>query len=280
MTVTDLDPSTPAVQRHDAGSGTVAYRRVGTGRPVLLLHSAGGANEWGPLQLGLAGVADLIAPDHPGFGLSDDLPELHTVDDLVYHYLDLLDALGLPQVDVVGLSFGGWVAAELAMHSPERVRRLVLGAAVGLRIPEAPIADLFLMTPPQLMRALFHDEALVSAALSAVPTTEGILATYRDLGALARFGWHPFLNDPKLERRLHRITAPTLVLAAGEDRLVPRAHAERYAARIPDAELRDIPDCGHALHGERPAEVTAAIVEHLGGRRSEAELDLETGAET
>lgn len=278
MTVTDVDPSTPAVQRHETGSGAVAYRRAGTGRPVLLLHSAGGANEWGPLQLGLAGTADLIAPDHPGFGLSDDLPELHTVDDLVYHYLDLLDGLGLAQVDVVGVSFGGWVAAELAMHSPERVRRLVLGAAVGLRVPEAPIADLFLMTPPQLMRALFHDDALVTAALAAEPTTDQILATYRDLGALARFGWHPFLNDPKLERRLHRITAPTLVLAAGEDRLVPRVHAERYAQRIPDARLVEIAHCGHALHGERPAEVTAAVVEHLGGRRSEAELDPEMGS--
>jgi pimeloyl-ACP methyl ester carboxylesterase len=265
MTVTDVDPSTPAIRKRDAGSGEIAYRRAGQGHPVLLLHSAGGANEWGPLQLGLAGVGDLVAPDHPGFGLSDDLPELHTVDDLVYHYLDLLDGLGLAQVDVVGVSFGGWVAAELAMHSPERVRRLVLGAAVGLRIPEAPIADLFLMNPPQLMRALFHDEALVTAALSAEPTTDQILATYRDLGALARFGWHPFLNDPKLERRLHRITAPTLVLAAGEDRLVPRAHAQRYAERIPDARLVVVDDCGHALHGERPAEVTAAVVSFLEG---------------
>ncbi|GAA4905634.1 pimeloyl-ACP methyl ester carboxylesterase [Actinomycetospora succinea] len=264
MTVTDVDPATPPVQRRAAGSGEIAYRRAGQGRPVLLLHSAGGANEWGPLQLGLTGTADLIAPDHPGFGLSDDLPELHTVDDLVYHYLDLLDGLGLAQVDVVGVSFGGWVAAELAMHSPERVRRLVLGAAVGLRVPEAPIADLFLMNPPQLMRALFHDDALVSAALAAEPTADQILATYRDLGALARFGWHPFLNDPKLERRLHRITAPTLVLAAGEDRLVPRVHAERYAAAIPDARLRVVPDCGHAMHGEKPAEVTAAVLEHLG----------------
>lgn len=265
MTVTDVDPSTPAIRKHAAEGGEIAYRRAGQGRPVLLLHSAGGANEWGPLQVGLAGVGDLVAPDHPGFGLSDDLPALHTVDDLVYHYLDLLDGLGLAQVDVVGMSFGGWIAAELAMHSPERVRRLVLGAAVGLRIPEAPVADLFLMSPPQLMRALFHDEALVDAALSVAPTTDQILATYRDLGATARFAWHPFMNDPKLERRLHRITAPTLVLAAGEDRLVPRAHAQRYAERIPNARLEVIPDCGHALHGERPAEVTAAVVEHLEG---------------
>ncbi|MHC1561029.1 alpha/beta fold hydrolase [Actinomycetospora sp. C-140] len=264
MTVTDVDPSTPAVRQWDAGDGAIAYRRAGQGRPVLLLHSAGGANEWGPLQLGLAGVGDLVAPDHPGFGLSDDLPELRTVDDLVYHYLDLLDALGLDQVDVVGMSFGGWVAAELAVHSPEKVRRLVLGAAAGLRIPEDPIADLFLMNPPQLLRALFHDDSLVDAALSVTPTTDQILATYRDLGATARFAWHPFMNNPKLERRLHRITAPTRVIAAGEDRLVPMAHARRYAERIPDAELVVVEDCGHALHGERPTEVTAAVVTHLG----------------
>jgi pimeloyl-ACP methyl ester carboxylesterase len=119
------------------------------------------------------------------------------------------------------------------------------------------------MTPPQLIRALFHDQALVENLLAAEPSTEEILRTYRDLGALARFAWRPFMNNPKLERRLRRISAPTRVVAAEHDRIVPRAHCERYAAKIPDAELLVLEGCGHAMHQERPEAVASAVTEFL-----------------
>ncbi|HZD65275.1 MAG TPA: alpha/beta fold hydrolase [Acidimicrobiales bacterium] len=250
-------------RRLEIGSGAISYFRAGSGRPVLFLHGGGGAGEWNPYHQALSGQVDLIAPDHPGFGLSDDLPELRDVDDLVYHYLDVLDAFGLAQVDLVGASFGGWIAAELAVHSPERFRRLVLLAPVGLRIPEHPVSDLFLMTPPQLLRSLFHDPDLVESLSAAEPATEDILRSYRDLGAMARFGWVPFLNNPKLEGRLRRISSPTRVVAAEHDRIVPRAHCERYAAAIPDAELVVVENCGHVLYGERPEAVAATVTDFL-----------------
>ncbi len=252
-----------SAQRLEIGSGSISFFRAGEGRPVLFLHAAGGAGEWNPFHQRLSEQFDLIAPDHPGFGSSDDLPELSTVDDLVYHYLDVLDDFGLDRVDLVGASFGGWLAAELAVHSPERVGKLVLLGPAGLRIPEHPVTDLFLMTPPQLVAALFHDPQLVEEILAVEPTVDQILATYRDLGALARFGWHPFLNNPKLERRLHRISSPTRVIAAANDRIIPRAHCERYVAAVPDAELVVIENCGHALYGERPDAVATAVAEFL-----------------
>ncbi|BBF98909.1 MULTISPECIES: alpha/beta fold hydrolase [Pseudonocardia] len=261
----------PAVARTlAAGSGSISYFRSGSGHPLLFLHAAGGAGMWGPFHERLSGSADVIAPDHPGWGGSDDLPELRGVDDLVYHYLDVLDRLELDRVDLVGASFGGWLAAELAVHSPERFRSLVLLGPVGLRIPGHLVADLFLMTPPQLIAALYHDPALVEQILSVAPETDQIIATYRELGSLARFGWRPFLNNPRLESRLHRISMPTRVIAAGEDRIVPRVHCERYAAGIPDAELVVVDDCGHALYGERPDAVADAVstflTERAGGR--------------
>lgn len=258
-----VQPAAVPAQRLAMGSGSISYFRAGEGRPALFLHAAGGAGEWGPFHQLVSEHVDLVAPDHPGFGKSDDLAELTTVDDLVYHYLDLLDLLELDEVDLIGASFGGWVAAELAVHSPHRVSKLVLLAPVGLRVPDAPVADLFLMTPPQLMRALFHDPDLVAAALATEPTVDEILRNYRDLGALARFGWRPFLNNPKLERRLRRVTAPTRIIAAGEDRIVPRVHCERYAAAIPGAELVVIPGCGHALYGEQPTAVASAVTSFL-----------------
>lgn len=262
MTQTVEQSAAPA-QRMAAGSGSISFFRAGRGRPVLFLHAAGGAGEWNPFHQRLSEQFDLIAPDHPGFGSSDDLVELTTVDDLVYHYLDVLDEFGLDRVDLVGASFGGWLAAELAVHSPERVRRLVLLGPAGLRIPEHPVADLFLMTPPQLVAALYHDPQFVDEILAVEPTVDEILATYRDLGALARFGWKPFLNNPKLERRLRRISSPTRVVAAEHDRIIPRTHCERYVAAIPDAELVVVENCGHAFYGERPDAVADAVAAFL-----------------
>lgn len=253
----------PEPQTLEVGGGGVSYRRRGSGTPTLFLHSAGGSGEWGPFHDALAADRDLIIPDHPGFGGSDDYASLKTIDDLVYHYLDLLDALGLDRVDLIGASFGGWIAAELAVHSPERFPHVVLLGPAGLRIPGASIADLFIMTPPQLIGALFHDRGLVETILATPPTTEEVLRLYRDLGALGRFGWNPYLSNPRLEARLHRVRSRTLVVAAGEDRIIPLEHCRRYAERIRDAELLVIPDVGHALYGERPDLVTQAVVDFL-----------------
>ncbi len=250
-------------------------REAGDGRggrgaePVLFLHAAGGAGEWNEFEARLAGAGfDVIAPDHPGFGKSDDFPEVEAIDDLVYHYLDVLDALGLDRPHVVGASFGGWIAAELAVAASHRVGSLVLLSAAGLLLPDHPVADIFIMSPGQLATALFHDPppAPPPPAEGAAPDIDAVLAAYRDASALARFCWSPYLCDPKLERRLHRVKAPTLVVAPSDDRLIPVAHARRYASLIGGAQFTEVADCGHAMYFERPAEfaeVTAAfLAEH------------------
>jgi pimeloyl-ACP methyl ester carboxylesterase len=129
----------------------------------------------------------------------------------------------------------------------------VLLSAAGLRLPEHPVPDIFLMPPAKLMATLFHNPP-PAPAVDAAPDIDAVLAAYRDSTALARFCWAPYLSNPKLERRLHRITAPTLVVAPSDDRLIPVAHARRYASRIPGARFAEVPDCGHAMYVERPAE--------------------------
>lgn len=243
--------------------GAIHLLRGGEGPPLLFLHGGGIAGVWLPIHQLLADRFEVFAPDHPGFGKSDDLPLVETVDDLVYHYLELLDRLGLERVSLVGASFGGWLAAELAVHSPHRLEALVLVAPVGLRIPEHPIADLFYMTPPQKVEALFYDPGFAVTIFPAEPDVEFILQAYRNDTALARYAWHPFMNDPKLERRLGRITVPTLVLAAADDQIVPRAHGERYAARIPGARLEVIENAGHAVFVEEPARVAEPALRFL-----------------
>jgi pimeloyl-ACP methyl ester carboxylesterase len=226
------------------GGGEIQLHRGGEGPPLLFLHAAGGGG-WFPLHEHLSKRFEVWAPDHPGFSASDVLEDVEGVDDLVYHYLDFLDRFGLERPVVFGHSLGGWVAAELAVHSPERISKLVLASPVGLRIPDHMPADLFFMTPPELVEALCVDPA--AAPFPEEPSVDEILQAYKDMSAFARYGWAPFVNNPKLERRLHRITPPTLVIWAGGDRVVPRIHAERYVERIPDARLEVLEGCGHAF---------------------------------
>ena len=254
-------------ERLDLPGGSISILSGGAGPPLLFLHGGGAAGQWHPAHALLAAHHRVIAPDHPGFGQSDELPEVEGVDDLVYHYLDVMDRLGLERPAIVGHSFGGWVAAEIAVHSPERVGALVLLSPVGLRIPEHPITDIFFVPPPEIPAMIFHDPSALPAP-DGPPDPDMLLAMYRDSTALARYTWTPFMANPKLERRLHRVSAPTLVVWAEGDRVVPREHAERYVERISDARLQTIPECGHALQLERPSEVAAAIGEFLNGTES------------
>lgn len=270
--ISSADRETPSVGRVteeylDFPGGRVHLLRGGSGTPVLFLHAAGGAGQWHPFLDELSGHFEVFAPDHPGFGGSDELPDVEAMDDLVFHYLDVLDELKLARPQVVGASFGGWIAAELAIAAPHRIGSLVLLSPAGLRLPEHPVTDLFRLTPEQLVRTLFHDPAKAAGMFPAEPDIDAILAAYRDQTALARFSWTPFLCNPKLERRLHRIAAPTRVVWPRNDQVIPIAHGHRYAERIPGAELVTIPDCGHAMYFERPDEFAAVTRDFLAGHR-------------
>jgi pimeloyl-ACP methyl ester carboxylesterase len=256
----------PTEEFLELAGGRVHLLRGGAGEPVLFLHAAGGAGAWLPFHAQLAGAGfEVIAPDHPGFGQSDDFPEVEAIDDLVYHYLDVLDGLGLARPHVVGASFGGWIAAEVAVHSPHLIGSLTLLSAAGLRLPDHPVADVFLMPPAKLAAALFHDPPPPAPAplAGAPPDLDAIITAYREATSLARFSWVPYLSDPKLERRLGRITAPTLVVAPSDDRLIPVEHARRYAALIGGATYSEVADCGHAMYFERPAEFASMVASFL-----------------
>lgn len=255
----------PAEEYLGFPGGRVHLLRGGDGPPLLFLHAAGGAGQWHEFHELLARRFHVIAPDHPGFGGSDELPEVEGMDDLVYHYQDLIARLGLDRPHLVGASFGGWAAAELAVAAPHLFRSLVLLSPAGLRLPGHPVADLFLMPPQQLAATLFHDPAKAAAFAPAEVTIDMIIAAYRDATALARFSWAPFLANPKLERRLRRITIPTLVAWPSDDRLIPIAHGHRYAELIPQATFTVVEDCGHAMYFERPAAFAGLTTDFLAG---------------
>jgi pimeloyl-ACP methyl ester carboxylesterase len=237
----------------------------GQGPPILYLHSAAGETEWTAWHEALGRQFTVYAPAHSGFALSEGLEEIDDIHDLAWHYVDLLDALGLGPVPVVGFSLGGWLAVELAILRPALVRRLVLIDAAGLHLDEAPIAELFVEDFDRLRRLIFHDPNS-PAAREFFPLTRDdprLLLWLRAREATARVAWNPYLHDPKLPAHLHRIACPTLLLWGDDDRLIPPAHGEFYARHIPGARLEVLRSCGHMAPFEATADCAARTLAFL-----------------
>jgi len=239
--------------------------RGGRGSPVLVLHPEYAAGRWFPYHDRLAADFRAYAPDHPGFGETARPDWIEGLDDVVIHYLDLLDTLGLEHVAVVGTSFGGWIAAELAVAQPHRVTRLVLVGAAGLKVAGVDRFDVFLHPFEDTLRHLFHDPSRAAQLLPAAIGADEIARAYREATTLARLAWNPYFYDPKLERRLRRISAPTLVVWGENDTFLPVAHGEAYARAIPHATLRTVSQCGHLVPHEQTDTFVDLVGAFLGG---------------
>jgi pimeloyl-ACP methyl ester carboxylesterase len=242
----------------------VQLSRGGDGPPLLYLHGAG-ADGWMPVHDLLAARHDLLLPTHPGFGASDGLEDIESMEDLVFRTVDVLDALGLERCDVVGLSLGGWLGAELALRHPARVNRLVLVDAAGVRVPGVPMGEIFLAPPSRARELLFHDptSALATSLVPDVPPPERLPAILRAREAAARLLWNPWRDYRKLTQRLGRIKTPTLVVWGEHDRLIPLAYGETYVHGIPGARLVTVPDCGHLPPFEQPERFAEAVERFL-----------------
>jgi pimeloyl-ACP methyl ester carboxylesterase len=227
----------------------------GSGDPLLYLHGSGDLGLWTPALTELAKTHRVYRPDHPGFSGSDDRDGVDSVHDLAFFYLDLLDEIQAREVVVVGSSLGGWIAADLATIEPRRVSRLVLMDAVGVRA-DVPTPDIFAHSPVELAEMVYHDDDLKAAAVQRVQDMENdpeLFERYlRNQIATAHLGWNPYMHDPKLLDRLHRIAAPTLILWGANDRLMPVGYAHRWAELLPKAEIAIIDDAGHLPLIERP----------------------------
>ncbi len=240
--------------------------RGGRGAPLLVLHPEFAANRWFPYHDALAAHFQVFAPDHPGFGQSARPDWLDGIDDVVFHYVDLLDCLGLDRVCVLGTSLGGWIAAELAAAHSERLQRLVLVGAAGLKVDGVERFDVFLHPIEEVLSHLFHDPTRAAQLLPTEFGPEVIVRGYAELTTLARLSWNPYLYNPKLERRLRRITAPTLVVWGENDAFLPPAHGEQYAARITAARWCSVPQCGHLVPFERTDVFAEHVLAFLSGR--------------
>jgi pimeloyl-ACP methyl ester carboxylesterase len=251
------------------GRRTSVLRR-GEGDPLLYLHSATGETWWTDFDelLATAGF-DVVHPAHPGYENSEGLADIDDIHDLAFHTLDLLDALELDRVALVGSSLGGWLAAELAVYAPDRIAKVVLADPAGLA---PPAADMWALKPPDLADLLFADQEHWMAQLmhaidveTQLPPPEILMPLLQSMEAAARIGWNPHLYDPKLAGRLHRVKAPALVVWGEADGFIPAETGERWLELVAGARLELIPSCGHLPVLERPDELARLVTAFLRG---------------
>jgi pimeloyl-ACP methyl ester carboxylesterase len=230
--------------------------------PLVFLHGAGGHTGWMGFLDALAEDFAVYAPEHPGFGRSDDPPWLDDVGDLAYFYLDFLETLGLDRVHLIGTSLGGWIAAELAVRNQTRLASLTLVGAVGIAADGKPIDDIFRMPAEENLRRFFADPERAARRLRDMATIDmNIVAKNR--ATVTRLAYRPRFHNPGLAKWLHRITVPTLLLYGDKDGLVPPEFGEAYRAAIPSSRLVVLENAGHAPFDEQKDAFVAVLRDFL-----------------
>ncbi|MFC5994420.1 alpha/beta fold hydrolase [Pseudonocardia hispaniensis] len=244
--------------------GTIRARVLvaGTGDPVLFLHGAGGLF-WDPFLDALAAEHTVYAVEHPGAADSEALTQLPGIWELVLFYDELLDVLGLDAVQVVGHSFGGMVAAELAANSPRRITRLVLIAPIGFWRDDTPIPDIAGIPAETLPGLVLADPASPLAATLTPPADDpqALFEAAMRMASILHFIWP--IPEKGLARRIHRVTAPTLLIWGAQDRLVDPVYADEFSSRLRDSRLEIIQGAGHLPQLEAPDAVRAHVLGFL-----------------
>jgi pimeloyl-ACP methyl ester carboxylesterase len=223
-------------------------RRGGKGEPLLYLHGASGAPAVLPFVEKLAGRFDVLVPEHPGYGQSDEPEWLENIHDVAYFYLDFLKSLNLNNVTLVGSSMGGWMAMEMAVRDASRLKSLVLAAPVGVAMRGARVADIFLMSPEELTKNLLFDQKLAEARLA---QPEDVDVSLKNRHTSARLAWEPRFHDPFLPKWLHRIEVPVKLIWGREDRIVPLKLMHELKRLMPHAQTHVLESCGHLPHVEK-----------------------------
>lgn len=239
--------------------------RKGSGQPLLLLHGGGGPIAAMPFADKLAEKFEVIAPTHPGFGGSKIPDHFNRIDDLVFLYLDLLDELDLQDVVLMGFSMGGWTAVELAVANSTRISKMVLVDPVGVKVggrEDRDIADVFALPGEKLAELMFHDVSLAPRPADMPEDQLQMMAANRI--ALGVYTWDPYMHNPKLPHRLHRIKMPVHFIWGESDGIVTVDYGRKYAKLIDGATMTVIEKAGHSPQAEQPDAFVEAVFEFAG----------------
>lgn len=253
-----------AYERCMAGGIELEILRHGAGMPILLLHGMDTVPPRARFLDLLGRDAEIIAPSSPGFGNTPRPADFDTIYDLAHLYLALIDELPYDRIALIGLSFGGWLAAEVAAACCDKLAKLVLVDPLGIKLGDREsrdILDVFNTNPAEVRRAAWHDPA--RAPDYDAMSDEELVIHARNREALCLYAWHPCLYNPQLKRWLGRIRVPTLVLWGDSDRIVTSDYGRAYAGLIPGARFQVIEEAGHHPELEQPERSAASVAAFL-----------------
>ena len=250
---------------------------AGSGRPVLILHGGGGPFTVAGIADRLADTMHTITPTHPGWNGTARPEWLSGVDDLALAYLCYLEDNNLRDVLVIGSSLGGWIGCEMAFRDRAGlITGLILIDAVGIKVEDEPIRDIFALNAREVAEYSFHDAERFYVDPASVPAEQASLRQ-ANMATMRVIAGDPYMHDPKLLRRLGRIQIPTLVIWGTSDRIVTPAYGAAYAAAFPDARLTIIEEAGHLPQIEQPAATFALIDGYIRERKRMEASILEGG---
>ncbi len=243
----------------EAAGTKLHVSRAGRGRPVMILHHETGTLDRLPFYDALAEHYDVLVPHHPGYSRSERPEWMRSARDIAVIYRGLLGELKLKQAALVGLGFGGWVAAEMASMAPADLSHLVLVGAMGIKPPQGDILDLAVTGYVDYARAGFHDQKAFDRVYGAEPSVDQLEMWDICREMSFRIAWKPYMYSQTLPHLLGGVRAPALVVWGDDDKIVPTSAGERYARALREARLEIVAGSGHCVDMEQP-EALARLV--------------------
>ena len=254
---------TPTESFVEVAGGKVQILKAGSGRPILILHHDIGNPGWLPFYDELARDYTVHVPSHPGFGKSDRPEWMRTVRDLAILYNGMVADLKLDSTAIVGLGFGGWIAAEMATMCHHGISKMVLVGAMGLLPKSSEILDQFLINTIDYVRAGFHNQDCYVDLYTAEPTLDQLEQWEINREMTSRIAYKPYMYDQTLANLIGSVRVPTLIVWGKQDRIVPIICGEQYCRAIAGARLETL-ECGHFAEVEKPRELARLVRDFAG----------------
>jgi pimeloyl-ACP methyl ester carboxylesterase len=243
------------------GALTLRLRKGGAGDPMLVLSHDIGSLERLPFYDALARRFTVYVPSHPGYDGSERPAWMRSVRDIAVVYQLLLASIGVSNVSLVGLGFGGWIAAEMATMSPQTLRRLVLVGAMGVKPVHGEIFDQAIVSYIDYVRAGFADQSVFDRLFGADPPTERLEQWDLNREMTFRIAWKPYMYSPTLPHLLGGVRTPALIVWGRGDKVVPLECGEAYARALPRSRLAVVEASGHFVDMEQPEALAKLIME-------------------
>ena len=237
----------------------VRIMEAGSGTPALILHHDIGTLDRLPFYDAMAAQCHAIIPIHPGWGAKSERPEwMRSVRDMAAMYRLYLAGRGIEKAHLVGLGFGGWIAAEMATMSGQDIGKLVLIGAMGIQPTAGFIMDMSIVGYLDYARAFFADPARFTEVYGE-PTSDLLVDFDICREMCFRIAWKPYMYSQTLPNLLLSMTAETLIVWGEKDAVVPMSSCDQYMESLPNARKEIVAGSGHAVDMDKPDQLASLV---------------------